>query len=48
MLVYKTDERKCKVAKAAYLDPNDDEDASSNDNQKRMAHSGGQNRETLT
>ena len=48
VFVYKTVERKCKVAKAAYLDPNDDEDASSNDNQKRMAHSGGQNRETLT
>ena len=43
VFVYKTVERKCKVAKAAYLDPNDDEDASSNDNQKRMAHSGGQN-----
>ena len=42
VFVYKTVERKCKVAKAAYLDPN------SNDNQKRMAHSGGQNRETLT
>ena len=34
VLVYKTDERKCKLAKAAYLGPNDDEDANSNDNQK--------------
>ena len=35
MLVYKTDERKCKLAKAAYLGPNDDEDANSNDNRKK-------------
>ncbi|XP_027045084.1 uncharacterized protein LOC113672937 [Pocillopora damicornis] len=30
VFVYKTVERKCKVAKAAYLDPNDDEDATTN------------------
>ena len=35
VLVYKTDERKCTLAKAAYLGPNDDEDANSNDNQKK-------------
>ena len=35
VLVYKTDERKCKLAKAAYLGRNDDEDANSNDNRKK-------------
>ena len=35
MLVYKTDERKCKLTKTAYLGPNDDEDTNSNDNQKK-------------
>ena len=40
-LVYKTVESKCKLAKAAYLGPINDEDANSNDNQKRMAHLGG-------
>ena len=35
VLVYKTVERKCKLAKAAYLGPNDDEDANSNDNRKK-------------
>ena len=34
VLVYKTDERKWKLAKAVYLGP-DDDDANSNDNQKK-------------
>ena len=41
VLVSKTVERKCKLAKAAYLGPNDDEDANGND---KVVHSRNMNR----